>query len=176
MKKTIAFASVAAFAAVLAVFAADPKKPSKSPASATGAEMGAWTQDFDAASALAKEKGVPLLVNFTGSDWCPWCILMEKQVFSTDKWGEWAKEHVAMAFIDFPNDKTRVPMGYVSRNRDLSEKYGIEGFPTYILLSSDGEKVLGQLGASRDATPEKFIKQVERLIPKSDSPAGAEVK
>ena len=168
MGMNIRIAAVAVVAATaLATFAcAGGKSGGKSPARATGADVGAWTQDYDAALKLAKEKDLPVLVNFTGSDWCPWCILMEKQVFTTEKWSEWAKEHVVMAFIDFPKDKTRVPMGYVTRNRELQEKFEIEGYPTYIVLAPDGEKVLGQLGASRTATPEKFIADFEELVGK----------
>lgn len=159
---------VAAAAAILALThlacAQQAKATAKSPARETGAEVGAWTQDYKEALALAKEKDLPILMNFTGSDWCPWCILMEEKVFTTDAWSKWAKEHVVMVFIDFPNNKRRVPMGYVTRNNDLRDKYGVEGYPTYIVLASDGEKILGQLGASRNATPEKFIADIEQLL------------
>ena len=163
------FLAVAASVAVLLVLAVPPgcnrgNAPSKSPAAITGAEPGVWTQDADAAFALAAEKGLPILMNFTGSDWCPWCILMEKQVFSTRKWATWAKEHVVQVFIDFPEDKTRVPLAYVARNQRMAQEYGIEGFPTYVVLAADGKTRLGELGASRSATPRQFIADFEKLV------------
>lgn len=164
----IAFA--AAFLALVLPACAQGGKQAKSPARERGAEPGEWTQDYDAALALAKEKGLPILLAFSGSDWCPWCIMMEKKVFDTPAWKEWAKKRVAMAFIDFPNDKGLVPADYAERNSTLAAKYGVEGLPSYILFASDGEKSLGELGASRDATPEKFIAMVEALL-KVGSPA-----
>ncbi|MGI6496353.1 MAG: thioredoxin family protein [Kiritimatiellia bacterium] len=140
------------------------QKAGKSPAAAMGAEVGAWTQDYDAALALAAEKDLPILLNFTGSDWCPWCVLMEEKVFTTETWGAWAKEHVVQVFIDFPRDKTRVPMPYVVRNRKLQKQYDVEGYPTYIVLAADGKTVLGRFGASRTARPEKVIADIEAML------------
>lgn len=130
-----------------------------------GAEPGKWTMDFDAAKRVPAERHLPLLLNFTGSDWCYWCKLMDKQVFSEEAWTAWAADRLMLVWIDFPNDKTLVPMAYVMRNRKLSGDFGVEGYPTYILLSEDGETVLGQLGASRGATPESFIGEVEACLP-----------
>lgn len=129
-----------------------------------GAEVGLWTQDFDAAKALAKEKKLPLLINFTGSDWCYWCKLMDKEVFSKEEWKAYAKEKLVLAFINFPKNSKLVPKEFVKRNRQLQEMFGVEGYPTYILLYTDGETVLGRLGASREITPKKFIKDVESLL------------
>ncbi len=128
-----------------------------------GAEVGKWTQDYDAAKALAAEKNLPLLINFTGSDWCGWCKLMDKNVFAKDEWKEWAKDKIVLAYINFPNNKKLVPMHFVARNVKLQKEFGIRGYPTYVLLNSAGEKI-GTLGASRDASPESFIKQVEELL------------
>lgn len=83
-----------------------------------GAALGEWTQDVEAARALAKEKGKYLFMNFTGSDWCGWCQLMEEHVFSQPGWKAFAEEHLALAFIDFPRDAARVPEKYRARNRD----------------------------------------------------------
>ncbi len=171
MKKLITCLLAVALATVALPSFAGEKKPAKSPAKETGAEVGAWTQDHKAALALAKEKNLPVLMNFTGSDWCPLCILMEEKVFTAEAWNKWAKENIVMVFIDFPKNKRLVPMAYVTRNNMLCEKYGVDGSPTYILLASDGEKILGQLDASCTATPEKFIADIEKLLKPA---AGAE--
>lgn len=129
-----------------------------------GAKVGVWTQDYDAAIELAKTKNLPVMLNFTGSDWCGWCKLMDKSVFATDTWKKWAVENVVLAFIDFPQKKSLVPEKFVSRNQDLATKYGIRGYPTYIVINAADGAVIGQLGASRDATPEKFIADLEGII------------
>ncbi|NLF86042.1 MAG: thioredoxin family protein [Lentisphaerae bacterium] len=154
--------------ASLALWAAAP--------AAKGAKAGEWTMDFEAAKALAKEKNLPILLNFTGSDWCGWCKLMDKQVFSKPEWETFARKDLVLVFIDFPRDKTLVPMHLVSRNEALSRQFGVEGYPTYILLAADGSTRLGQLGASRDATPEAFIADIRKLTgkaPAAQAPAPA---
>ena len=125
----------------------------------SGAEPGAWTQDYVAATNAAATDGKPVLLDFTGSDWCGWCMLMENKVFTTQEWEDWASSNIYLVTLDFPNDKSKVPEEYQTRNRELSDQYGVRGYPTYIVLDSKGEK-LGQLGASRDATPAKFIRQL----------------
>jgi thioredoxin-related protein len=128
-----------------------------------GAKVGEWTMDFEAAKALAKAKNLPLLMNFTGSDWCGWCKLMDKNVFSVEAWKNYATQNMVTVFIDFPKDKSLVPAKLVERNKALSEKFEVGGYPTYILLAPDGEKQLGKLSASRNATPASFIQDIKKF-------------
>jgi thioredoxin-related protein len=129
-----------------------------------GAELGKWTQDFDAAVKLAGEKSKPIFINFTGSDWCGWCKLMDKKVFAAKEWQDYAKENLLLVTIDFPRDKSIVPGKFVHRNEKLQSKYGVRGFPTFIVLDQDGETKVGQLGASQDVTPKSFVQQVEDVL------------
>lgn len=129
-----------------------------------GAKIGVWTQDYDAAIALAKEKNLPVMLNFTGSDWCGWCKLMDKQVFSTDEWTNWATNNIVLVFLDFPQDKTLVPEKYVQRNQQLAGKYGIQGYPTYVVVNPADGKTIDTLGASREATAKGFIEDLERIL------------
>ena len=129
----------------------------------TGAELGVWTQDYAAATNAAATDGKPVLLDFTGSDWCGWCMLMENKVFTTQEWEDWASSNIYLVTLDFPNDKSKVPEEYQKRNRALSTQYGVRGYPTYIVLDPKGEK-LGQLGASRDAKPAKFIRQLCNVL------------
>ncbi len=134
-----------------------------------GAEPGNWTQDYDAALKFAAEKNLPLLLNFTGSDWCGWCKLMDKNVFAKEEWQNYAKGNLVLVTLDFPKDKSIVPDKWVGRNNDLKTKFGIRGYPTYVILDKDGETKLGQLGASRNATPENFVEQTGDVIFFSES-------
>jgi len=128
------------------------------------AKPGVWTQDINVAKATAKEKGLPILLNFTGSDWCSWCKLMDKNVFSNREWQEYASGKMMMVAIDFPRNKSLVPKEYVKRNEELKRTFGVNCYPTYILLESDGETELGRLESGSDKTPVSFSKEVDHLL------------
>ena len=156
-----------------------PTEPSAAPALAAtqaaihGAALGEWTMDLDAAQALAAETGKPLLLNFTASDWSGRSRWMASQVFAQEAWQRYAKDHLVLVWIDFPRDKSRVPEAFAERNAQLSRKFEIGEFPTFILLDSDGQTRLGQTGAARDATPESFIAILEDLLLASDKSVAA---
>ena len=127
--------------------------------------VGVWTDDYDAALALAAEKRLPVFLNFTGSDWCPFCKLMNQQVFSTPEWNDYATNSLVLVLLDFPHDTTLLPEATLDRNHALAEHYGINSVPTYILLGPDGAEI-GQLGATPTATPASFIAALRRLTAK----------
>ena len=141
-----------------------------------GAKVGIWTMDFDAAVKLAGEKNLPLMLNFTGSDWCGWCKLMDKNVFAEEEWKDYAKDNVLLVTLDFPNDKSIVPEKYVKRNEKLREQFGVGGYPSYVVLDNDGETKLGQLGAGRDKTPSSFIDEFKGVVRMSVGAIEAYVK
>lgn len=129
-----------------------------------GVVPGKWTMDLGAAKQEATEKQLPIMLNFTGSDWCGWCILMERQVFMKKTWSDYAQDHLVMVMLDYPKDESRVPEKYRARNQALQEKYGIDIFPTFLVLASDGETELGRLTAGQDKTPERFRAEFEELL------------
>lgn len=137
-----------------------------------GAKVGQWTQDYDAAIKLAGEKKLPVLLNFTGSDWCGWCKLMDKEVFAKDEWKKYAAENVVLVTLDFPQDKTIVPEDFVARNQELQKEFEVQGYPTYIVLDRDGKTKIGQLGAGRGKTPSSFIDEFKMVL--LTSPSGIE--
>jgi protein disulfide-isomerase len=141
-----------------------------------GAKVGIWTMDFDAAVKLAGEKNLPLMLNFTGSDWCGWCKLMDKNVFAEEEWKAYAKDNVLLVTLDFPNDKSIVPEKYVKRNEKLREQFGVGGYPSYVVLDNDGETKLGQLGAGREKTPASFIDEFKGVVRMSIGAIEAYVK
>ena len=134
-----------------------------------GASPGKWTMDFDAAQKVASEKELPILLDFSGSDWCGWCQLMEENVFTKTEWEEWAQDHIMVVLIDFPSDESLVPEKYKERNQTLNAQYGIEGLPTFILLDTDGQTELGRLGAGEEKTPASFIGEIKVLLENSAS-------
>lgn len=134
-----------------------------------GAVPGKWTMDFDAARTVAAEKNLPMLLNFSGSDWCQWCQLMESNVFEKPEWTSYAASNLVMVLIDFPQDKTLIPENYAARNEALSQQFGVEGFPTFILLDSDGKTQLGKLKAGQEKTPASFQQEISGLLKNADS-------
>ena len=122
-----------------------------------------WMTDFEAAAALAKKTNRPIFLHFTGSDWCGWCKLMEKNVFSQDAWKAYATDAIVPVIADFPRDKAKLASGQLEKNNALAKKFGVRGYPTYVVLSSDG-KELGRLGADRQATPASFITQLREVL------------
>lgn len=82
-------------------------------------------------SALTKK---PLLMFFTGSDWCGWCIRLQKEVLKTPEFAVWAKDNVVLVELDYPR---RVPQTeeIKQQNNELQQIFGIQGFPTIILAN-----------------------------------------
>lgn len=141
-----------------------------------GAKAGHWTMDYDAAVKIAVEKKLPILVNFTGSDWCGWCKIMDDNVFAKDDWKKFAAENTMLVTIDFPRDKEIVPEKFKERNEKLKGEFGVGGYPTYIILDTDGKTVLGQLGAGKEKTPSTFIKEFKGAVKLSAANVEAYVK
>ena len=141
-----------------------------------GAKAGHWTMDFDAAVKTAEEKGLPLVLNFTGSDWCGWCKIMDKNVFAEKEWKDFAATNAMLVTLDFPKDKRIVPEKYVERNTKLKGQFGVRGYPTYVILDSDGKTVLGKLGAGKEKTPSTFIEEFKGLIRLSEKNVAAYIK
>lgn len=116
-----------------------------------------WMTDFKQAQQLSLDTGKPLLVNFTGSDWCGWCIKLKKEVFSKADFQSWASEEVILVELDFPRRK-RISAELRVQNEGLAREYGIRGFPTVLLLDGKG-KVLGKTGYVPGG-PSAFIQSV----------------
>ena len=122
-----------------------PDAPAKQPSAAAPK----WFTSLSQAQAEAQKSGKPILADFTGSDWCPWCIKLRKEVFETKQFKVWAAKNVVLLEVDFPRNK---PQDDATKkaNSDLAAKYKIEGFPTVVFLTADG-KVLGTSGYQAEA-------------------------
>lgn len=125
-----------------------------------------WQTDYDQALAAARGARKCVLLDFTGSDWCPPCIEMKKVVFSKAAFLNYAQENLILVEIDYPRSKT-LPDKLVKQNERLKRQYGIaqKGYPTVVLLNPDG-KILGELGGYGGEGPADIIAWVEKLRPK----------
>ena len=119
-----------------------------------------WLTDYDKALEQAKKEDKKLLIDFTGSDWCGWCIRLDKEVFSKDEFKKYAADNLILLEIDFPNKKKQ-PAELKKANEALAKKYGIRGFPTIVVLDGK-EKKLGQLGYM-EGGPTAFINALKKL-------------
>ena len=123
-----------------------------------------WYQNYDKALAKAKETGHSVLLDFTGSDWCPYCIQMDKQVFQTDQFKQYAAKNLVLLKVDFPNSHP-LPKEVEDQNNKLQEQYGVGGMlPTFILVDKDGKVLTKQVGAL-EGGPAAFIAMLEKKQP-----------
>lgn len=126
-----------------------------------GEDHSDWMTDFKEAKAKAKAEGKPILVDFTGSDWCGWCIKLDKEVFSKKVFKDYAAENLILVEIDFPRKKEQ-SAELVAQNEALAEQYKIRGFPTILILDADG-KVLKSTGYQRGG-PENYIAHIKAIL------------
>lgn len=129
-----------------------------------------WLTDYAKAVKLSKSSGKPILVDFTGSDWCGWCIKLDNEVFSKPAFKAWAKKNVVLLYLDFPQTK-KLPEALKKQNNMLGQKYKIEGFPTILFLDHKGS-VLGKHGY-QEGGPGKWTKTAEGMIAAGKSKAGS---
>lgn len=121
----------------------------------------AWETDFKAAQAKATASGKPMLLDFTGSDWCGWCIRLDKEVFSQPEFAAFASEALVLVELDFPRGKSQ-PEAIKKQNEALAKQYGVRGFPTIILLSPDG-KLLAETGYQKGGAA-KYVAHLKELL------------
>ena len=119
-----------------------------------------WMTDFEAAKAKAKAEKKVLLLDFTGSDWCGWCIKLDKEVFSTSEFKSYAKDNLVLVEVDFPHNK-RQTKKLQEQNEKLQTEHKVQGYPTIIVLNAEGKKV-GQLGYQQGG-PKAFIAELDKL-------------
>jgi thioredoxin-related protein len=120
----------------------------------------AWSADLDAAFKKAEKEDKNVLVEFTGSDWCPPCIMMNKKVFSKEEFTDSASDDFILVKIDIPKGDKAL----TERNQPLLEKYEVKGVPTVILFDSEGEEY-SRFVASSYPTVEGFLAHLKEVTP-----------
>jgi len=120
-----------------------------------------WLNDFDGAMKEAAKRGVPVLAYFSGSDWCGWCMKLDREVLSQEAFGKYVKEAVVLFKADFPRS-TSLPDKTRAQNENLARTYEVAGFPTVLVLDSSG-KVLARTGYIPGGA-EKYVDHLKTLI------------
>jgi protein disulfide-isomerase len=132
--------------------------------SKVSAEELQWQTDVPKAQAEAKAGKKMVMLDFTGSDWCGWCIRLNREVFSEPAFAKYAKENLVLVEVDFPQRKQQSDE-LKKANHALQEKYKVEGYPTIIVLNSAGEKI-GELGYMPGGS-KAFIAELDKLRKKA---------
>lgn len=123
-----------------------------------------WILDFNKAATMADVTGMPILALFT-TDWCEWCLILEKNVLRHPDVAAWAEGRVLPARMVFSEKDKHSDMAKL--NRGLKDAFEVNGYPTALLISSK-DKVLSSLGEIENALyPEDFIKSAEEILTKN---------
>ena len=118
-----------------------------------------WLTDLPKAEAQAKAENKIVLVDFTGSDWCGWCIKFKKEVLDTAEFQEYAAKNVVLVELDFPRKKGQ-SAELKSANAALNKQYKVGGYPTLVVLDKDGKEIGRQEGYAAGG-PKAFIEKLE---------------
>jgi thioredoxin-related protein len=132
------------------------------PAVATAADEIEWIADYDQAAQVAEKQGKNLLVDFTGSDWCGWCVKLHNEVFAKEEFLNAAKKDFVLVALDFPrSEEAKAKVPNARRNDELAKKYEVQGFPTILLMTPSGE-VFGRTGYQPGGA-EKYVAHLNDL-------------
>jgi protein disulfide-isomerase len=102
-----------------------------------------------------------MLLDFSGSDWCGWCVKLDKEVFSKPAFKTFAKTNLVCVLVDFPRQKPQSKK-LKEQNAELARKYGIRGYPSVIVLSPEGDLV-GKTGY-QEGGPQKYVAHLQEMI------------
>lgn len=98
-----------------------------------------WYTDVKEAIKVSNKKKKPLMLFFTGSDWCGWCIRLQNEVLKTPEFSTWANENVILVELDFPR-RTAQAEAIKAQNNELQQVFGIQGFPTVYFAKAKIDK------------------------------------
>ncbi|MHC1765737.1 MAG: thioredoxin family protein [Verrucomicrobiia bacterium] len=147
--KKLALGVVAALALIQAAYAAE----------------GNWLTDLDKAQAKAKEEKKLVLMDFTGSDWCPPCKALHSKVLTSKEFVDFANENLILVMVDFPQQK-KLPAEQTKANEELAKRFKIEGFPTIVVLDSNGKELSKDVGYSGES-PKDFVAKLRKVKARS---------
>ena len=119
-----------------------------------------WETDWSKALEKAGKSGQPVLVDFTGSDWCPGCIYLRKNIFDTDAFAKYAEDNnFVLVELDFPRTEGKMPPEQLKFHEELMRRYGISVFPSVLMMEGNGAPYAKIVGPSR--TVEEYLKKLE---------------
>ena len=121
-----------------------------------------WFESFAKAAAEAESNDKLILADFTGSDWCHWCVKLKQDVFDTPEFKSWAKDNVVLLELDFPR-KSTVSLAIREQNEMLKSRYNVSSFPTVLILDAAGN-VRAKMGYERGKSPSEWVQLAESRL------------
>jgi thioredoxin-related protein len=118
-----------------------------------------WGTDLPGALNQARSDNKMVLLDFTGSDWCPWCIKFDGEVLSTGEFASYAGSKLVLVKLDFPRTKPQ-SADLKQANAALAKKFNVDGYPTYVLLNQAGNELGRQVGYAGGG-PSAFIAELD---------------
>ena len=122
-----------------------------------------WLTNIEKAKEVAKKEGKTVLVEFTGSDWCPPCIALKENVFNSDEFKAYAKKNLVLVELDFPRDKSKLTKEQSAYNRKQASAFKIRGYPTVILMDAEGKELYKKAGFGRSSV-KQYIASLNKAI------------
>jgi len=120
-----------------------------------------WLTDLPQAQTQAKSEKKIVLLDFTGSDWCGWCIKFKKDVLNTPEFQKYAAKNVVLVEVDFPNHKEQ-SADLKTANAALKSRFAIRGFPSLVVLDQNGKEIGRQVGYA-EGGPSAFIAKLDKF-------------
>ncbi len=96
--------------------------------------------EFEIARSRAKLNRKPMMLIFSGSDWCCWCVKLHQEVLVQPEFAAWAEKNTVTYVADFPEHSPQSDE-LKRQNAELAKKYGIDSFPTVVLTDADGREI-----------------------------------
>lgn len=129
-----------------------------------------WQTSLEKASQESMKTKKPLLLFFTGSDWCGWCIRLQNEVLKTPDFAAWAKDNVILVELDFPRRSPQLPETQ-KQNMELQQILDVRGFPTIWFVNpskQDGKINLDKLGSTGYVAggPSKWLESANQILAK----------
>jgi protein disulfide-isomerase len=145
------------------------KEKVKEEAPAPAADGATWLTSLQEARAAAQKGNRAIIANFTGSDWCGFCIKLKEEVFSKQEFQDWAAKNVVLLEVDFPRGK-ELPAEVKAQNEKLQEHYKVQGFPSVLVITPDGKELGRMVGFGGAKEWEAELAQVMKKAPKPRAP------
>lgn len=162
-------------ATVLTVGLAAPAYPAPeappAPAAAPDATTSPWHKNLDQALAAAKEKGLLVFVEFTGSDWCAPCQKLDAEVYSKPEFLTAAAKEFVLVRLDYPRKKP-LPVEEMEHNKQVAERFKVNSYPTALVLDADGKELVRHSGY-KPGGPEVFLNFLKNEIATARDPEAA---
>lgn len=124
----------------------------------------AWISHYDRAVEMAKRDHKLILLDFTGSDWCGYCQLLEKEVFSTESFQKFTDDNFVCVKVDFPHEHA-LAEDVQKQNAQLQATYKVDGYPTLIVIDTDGKELGRITGYNPGSGPDPVIAQLKSHLP-----------